>query len=546
MPLWNRRRLALQTANELRPRSVLDPTSPGSALRNESPSVEDGQQLSSPSAPQRPFKRNRDSVVSLGATRTSSFLDARPLSSGPSKIADAPSRRNRFSLLKFRHASDPQLSKTAKEHAEAMPMPMLARDLENGSQRGNGSVHAATTPSIITTAPTLDNLEDGKRRTANTLPRGQQRPQKSRVPSGSVNGTQRPSSSEQKGLSQAADDGSPPQQDAAIPSAPPAYGDESNSALALPISRASESSRSDGSSNDQRVYATTTTTTHTVSTTTFFRIPRRKRNKGPLFPLPPKVRSDASTSGLTPPISSPRPSADSQSNRGYLPLTGERGQGGSERSGQPSPARPRFGPSSSLARSTSRDSFRGSSTALTSIRRGLENDNLPTPTLPPSTRTSISTTGRPSLGGLFQFNRTRQPSEPILPRTSGSGVPGTPASVDSRYPLKSPRETPVVVPARQDGDTPARYLARLEEVVNRNALVSLLSKSDDEFTKNVLRSYMRRFRFFEDPLDIAVRKMLMHVELPKETQQIDRTLQSFADRYHECNPGIFVSSGKLR
>lgn len=103
----------------------------------------------------------------------------------------------------------------------------------------------------------------------------------------------------------------------------------------------------------------------------------------------------------------------------------------------------------------------------------------------------------------------------------------------------------MVVPERQEGDNPAKYLARLEEVVNRGALAALLSKSEDEFSKNVLRSYMRRFKFFEDPLDMAIRKVLMHVELPKETQQIDRTLQSFADRYHECNPGIFTSPGRL-
>lgn len=107
-----------------------------------------------------------------------------------------------------------------------------------------------------------------------------------------------------------------------------------------------------------------------------------------------------------------------------------------------------------------------------------------------------------------------------------------------------PREPSVVIPERQEGDTPAKYLARLEEVINRGALIPLLSKNEDDFNKSVMRSYMRRFKFFEDPLDMAVRKILMHVELPKETQQIDRTLQSFADRYHECNPGIFVSPGR--
>jgi len=48
-----------------------------------------------------------------------------------------------------------------------------------------------------------------------------------------------------------------------------------------------------------------------------------------------------------------------------------------------------------------------------------------------------------------------------------------------------------------------------------------------------MRSYMRRFSFFEDPMDMALRKLLMEAELPKETQQIDRFLQAFANRYHE-------------
>lgn len=52
---------------------------------------------------------------------------------------------------------------------------------------------------------------------------------------------------------------------------------------------------------------------------------------------------------------------------------------------------------------------------------------------------------------------------------------------------------------------------------------------------------MRGFKFFGDPLDMSIRKLLMEAELPKETQQIDRVLQAFANRYHECNPGIYAS-----
>lgn len=35
----------------------------------------------------------------------------------------------------------------------------------------------------------------------------------------------------------------------------------------------------------------------------------------------------------------------------------------------------------------------------------------------------------------------------------------------------------------------------------------------------------------------------MDCHLPKETQQIDRVMESFAKRYHDCNPGLFTSPG---
>ena len=47
----------------------------------------------------------------------------------------------------------------------------------------------------------------------------------------------------------------------------------------------------------------------------------------------------------------------------------------------------------------------------------------------------------------------------------------------------------------------------------------------------------------DDPLDIAMRKLLMHVGLPRETQQIDRVIDAFARRYRHCNPDLFTSDG---
>jgi Sec7-like guanine-nucleotide exchange factor len=106
------------------------------------------------------------------------------------------------------------------------------------------------------------------------------------------------------------------------------------------------------------------------------------------------------------------------------------------------------------------------------------------------------------------------------------------------------RET-LVLPTRQEGEPPGHYLERIEaENFDKSVIASFLSKTDDAFLLAVLRSYMRRFAFFGDPIDMAVRKLLMQVELPKETQQIDRVLQGFADRYHECNPGIYINTGE--
>lgn len=359
--------------------------------------------------------------------------------------------------------------------------------------------------------------------------------------------------------------------------APPAYGDNANSTLTLPANRLSESSN--GSTD--HVYATTTT--HTVSTTTtFFRLPRRKKNKGPLFPLPVKIpppdrsippspgpHSEASSPirqyhsqdppatalhrpnedgthslGVPSPLPSPAPGNDAM----HFPppsvqvsprhsTTDSRSGGRPSRSGRTSPVHPPPMRLSKKGRASTKGSLRGAT-----------DDDLPAPHGPPSGRTSSSTTGRASLGGLFSLSRLRHNSEPQQLRLGANHppMPGTPMSTGSNpHSLSISREA-FIIPERQEGDTPAKYLARLEEAVTRGAVATILSKTDDEFSKVVLRSYMRGFKFFGDPIDMSIRKLLMEVELPKETQQIDRVLQSFANRYHECNPGLYGSPGKSK
>jgi Sec7-like guanine-nucleotide exchange factor len=73
---------------------------------------------------------------------------------------------------------------------------------------------------------------------------------------------------------------------------------------------------------------------------------------------------------------------------------------------------------------------------------------------------------------------------------------------------------------------------------------SSLSFSAEPFYTQSLQIYIDRFDFVDDPLDIAMRKLLMHVGLPRETQQIDRVIEAFACRYRNCNPDLFTSDGK--
>ena len=67
--------------------------------------------------------------------------------------------------------------------------------------------------------------------------------------------------------------------------------------------------------------------------------------------------------------------------------------------------------------------------------------------------------------------------------------------------------------------------------------------SNDPFYNEALNAYIGRFNFTNNPLDIALRRLLMDVGLPKETQQIDRVMEAFALSYSKCNPDLFVSEG---
>lgn len=148
--------------------------------------------------------------------------------------------------------------------------------------------------------------------------------------------------------------------------------------------------------------------------------------------------------------------------------------------------------------------------------------------------------GRKSFGDLFGLGRVRANQE-LGHGRQGTMTPVTPGSSASKNNSLHLIREQAALPERRDDDTPAKYLARLEEVYSRSVIASILSRGTDSFSAGVLRSYMRGFSFFGDPIDMALRKLLMEAELPRETQQIDRCLQAFANRYDECNPGVYSS-----
>lgn len=529
---------------------------------------------------QAPDRLSESSSRFDGAT-VSFDLPDRPAS--PPVQAESHKHR-RFSMLRFRNASDSQLAAKAKLHAAAEKAPPLPRRMFSSvgvrSRTPRPSIlpqpltHAAPAPEIITTAPTFDeNLPSRQTSRLSIAARLRRSGETSRNDSAGEQSERLGVGQRNKHMAQVPEEGSPgkpnvtfdePRRPASA-QGPPPYGEDHSSTLALPVNRLSESSRSDASSGD-RVYGTTTTTTHTVhTTTTFFRIPRRKRKQPEsLFPiahLQPKSKTsstDFSSSSLSAPTSEHTDGGSVPQSPPTSQLTPTPSRP-SSRSGLSTPpasmsmalfSRPSASPATAFFRPSSRQSGsssptrpfrhnRARSSTMSSLGRESPRESVDEHLTIPATRTS-SSTGRKSFSDLLGLSKLRQNSADVNGR-HGTLTPATPGSSTSKNNSLQLARNSIILPERREDDTPSRYLERLLEVISRSVIAAAVSKGTDTFSQSVLRSYMRSFRFFEDPMDMAIRKLLMEAELPKETQQIDRCLQAFANRYHECNPGIYAN-----
>ncbi len=344
----------------------------------------------------------------------------------------------------------------------------------------------------------------------------------------------------------------------------------------VPASRLSESMTSRTSSEP----FPSATTKNNISTSNFLKLPRRKKKPNTLFPLPIKIPPPGPIGGTPTPqnsllLSPLKPSFPSPTTSSP-PLTGDPERNlyknianedlvplqSSSRSAFilssvnfAAPASPlRQGSTSSARSATSSPAmapslagWRPRSGTVNSFHSRADDDHVPIQLNQDSGRNSGASTtlGRNSIAGLRSLtSKFRHPSDLQLPRHgSPGGLPGSSGLPSSKDSFALSRET-LVVPERENGEPSGKYYTRLERDIPKKSIAFLMAKSADPFSHDVLRSLMRTFKFYEEPMDISLRRFLWEIKLPGEAQQIDRVMSAFAERYHECNPHIFSSFGK--
>lgn len=118
----------------------------------------------------------------------------------------------------------------------------------------------------------------------------------------------------------------------------------------------------------------------------------------------------------------------------------------------------------------------------------------------------------------------------IVARRSHSSSSGTLQAQASLSNMTLNDFPPVLDP--EEGQSPRDYLKAIS--MYGKFIGVILSEKDDEFKAQCLHCFFREFfDFLGDPLDIALRKLLIFIELPKEAQQIDRVLKEFGNVYYD-------------
>ncbi|CAE6419083.1 unnamed protein product [Rhizoctonia solani] len=188
-----------------------------------------------------------------------------------------------------------------------------------------------------------------------------------------------------------------------------------------------------------------------------------------------------------------------------------------------------FGSNTNISGTTTAGASRASSILLRSPLRPRSSTN------PPLLRRLSGVFGSASSGGVTRD----RPGDMLSPGTVPAQINGVKPGEGT--PLGPRPGSSGKLATRAEDDTPVIFLQRLLETVSKSGIASAIASKNDPFHTAALALYMERFDFVCDPLDIALRRLLMDLSLPKETQQIDRVMEAFAKRYTDCNPGLFTS-----
>ncbi|TKS92000.1 Cytohesin-2 PH, SEC7 and coiled-coil domain-containing protein 2 [Collichthys lucidus] len=93
---------------------------------------------------------------------------------------------------------------------------------------------------------------------------------------------------------------------------------------------------------------------------------------------------------------------------------------------------------------------------------------------------------------------------------------------------------------KNTSDDIAQFLYK-GEGLNKTAIGDYLGERD-EFNIQVLHAFVELHEFTDLNLVQALRQFLWSFRLPGEAQKIDRMMEAFAQRYCQCNPGVFQST----
>ena len=74
-----------------------------------------------------------------------------------------------------------------------------------------------------------------------------------------------------------------------------------------------------------------------------------------------------------------------------------------------------------------------------------------------------------------------------------------------------------------------------------NIIIFPFSCSRSDHGKTVASEYLKFFEFQDQSLVESLRQFLTHFSLTGESQERERVMVHFSDRYHECNPTEYES-----